>query len=79
MARGKMVSLKGEAARAFIMMQAGHKPQTERDELAMIATRVYMELHAVNMDGAVAILRAMKDGGDTAVQAIVKERGRNGG
>lgn len=54
----KTITLKGDAARAFILMKTGHKPQTEGDALDMIATRIHMEVHAGNMRGAIAILRS---------------------
>lgn len=67
----KTVTLKGEAARAFIMMQTGHKPQTEGDALDMIATRIHMEVYADNMRGAVAILRSAIENGVNRTCSVI--------
>lgn len=59
MARGKSITLKGAAARAFVEGMKGLEPKTDTDAFERVATRVHMEMSAGNMTGAVAVLQTL--------------------
>ncbi len=59
MARGKTVTLKGAAARAFVESMKGVEPENELVALERIATRIHMEMATGNMKGAVAVLQLL--------------------
>jgi hypothetical protein len=59
LARGKTITLKGAAARAFVETLKGVEPENEIVALERIATRIHMEMSSGNMKGAVAVLQLL--------------------
>ena len=55
--RGRTISLRGDAARAFVQAQREGPPATEKDELETLAIAVTIKVHQGNMVDAVAILK----------------------
>lgn len=73
MPRSRSVTLKGDAAKAFILSQAGVKPKTDVEALQLIATRIHMEIRTENMKGAVQILEHLvKYGAASTAEAVSK-------
>lgn len=66
MARGKTVSLKGAAARAFVESMKGTEPKSDADAFERLATRIHMEVSVGNMNGAVAVLGRLVQAGAVA-------------
>jgi hypothetical protein len=67
----RTITLRGDAAKAFVESHLGLAPMSEEDALRRIATRVHMEVSAGNMTGAVALLTILtKSGPLKAAEAI---------
>lgn len=59
----KTVTLKGAAAKAFILAYKGVVPKTEDEAFQTIATRICLEVKGANMPRAVEFLKLLvKDG-----------------
>lgn len=56
---GRTVSLRGDAAKAFILAYKGVEPKTEDEALQTIATLVCMEVKGGSMQDAVRILKLL--------------------
>ena len=54
---GRTISLRGDAARAFMEMATGKPSKNEDDELARLATIVHMSIADGNLPRAVSILK----------------------
>ncbi len=63
MAKGKIISLKGPAAQAFVEMLVGEPAKTEDDVLVRAATLIHMYVKTGQMPKAVAILKEVRDTG----------------
>ena len=56
------ITLKGNAAQAFVEMAMGKAPKTEDDEFLRIATLIHMEMKIGKTERAVAILKRFANG-----------------
>ena len=56
MPRRKTITLTGPALQAFISMQSGIAPKTERERAERYATRIFMSLSEDDMEMAVRML-----------------------
>lgn len=78
MSRRSTVTLKGEAAGAFLRQILGHAPLTEAEAKSALAARIHAEMKAGNTRGAEFLVsRIARDGvvrTATAIAAAAKEQ-----